>query len=37
MGSEPPGVPSAAQFTAFVQREMKIYAELVRRSGATAD
>ena len=37
MGSEPPTVRTPAQFTAFVQRELKIYSELVRRSGATPD
>jgi len=37
MGSETPSVRSPAQFTAFVQRELRIYSELVKRSGATAD
>ena len=37
MGSEPPSVRTPAQFTAFVERERKIYAELVKRSGASAD
>jgi tripartite-type tricarboxylate transporter receptor subunit TctC len=37
MGSDGPGVRSPAEFTAFVQRELKVYSELVRRSGATAD
>jgi len=37
MGSEPPGVRTPAEFTAFVERERKLYAELVKRSGATAD
>jgi tripartite-type tricarboxylate transporter receptor subunit TctC len=37
MGSEVPGVRTPAQFTAFVERERKVYAELVKRSGATAD
>ena len=37
MGSETPTVRSPAQFTAFVERERKTYAELVKRSGATAD
>ena len=37
MGSEMPGVRSPADFTAFVQKELKIYSELVKRSGATAD
>ena len=37
MGSEGPSVRTPAEFTAFVQRELKIYSELVRKSGATAD
>ena len=37
MGSETGGLASPAQFTAFVERERKIYAELVKRSGATPD
>ena len=37
MGSEPPGVRTPAEFTAFVERERKLYADLVKRSGATAD
>ena len=37
MGSEPPTVRTPAQFTAFVERERKVYAELVKRSGAKAD
>jgi len=37
MGSETPAVRTPAQFTAFVERERKIYGELVRRSGAKAD
>ena len=37
MGSEPPRVRTPAQFTAFVERERKIYAALVKRSGASAD
>ena len=37
MGSEGTSVRSPAQFTAFVERERKVYAELVRRSGATVD
>jgi tripartite-type tricarboxylate transporter receptor subunit TctC len=37
MGSETPSVRSPAEFTAFVAREAKIYGELVKRSGATAD
>jgi tripartite-type tricarboxylate transporter receptor subunit TctC len=37
MGLELPGVRTPAEFTAFVERERKLYAELVKRSGATAD
>jgi tripartite-type tricarboxylate transporter receptor subunit TctC len=37
MGSEAPGVRSPAEFTRFVERELRIYSDLVRRSGATAD
>ncbi len=37
MGSELPGVRTPAEFTAFVERERKLYAQLVKRSGATAD
>jgi len=37
MGSERPSVRTPAEFTAFVERERKLYAELVKRSGATAD
>jgi tripartite-type tricarboxylate transporter receptor subunit TctC len=37
MGSETPAVRSAAQFTAFVERERRIYAELVKRSAARVD
>lgn len=37
MGSEAPGVRTPAQFTAFVERERKIYADLVRRSGAKVE
>ena len=37
MGSEGPGVRSPAEFTRFVERELKTYSELVKRSGATAD
>ncbi|HEY3076189.1 MAG TPA: tripartite tricarboxylate transporter substrate binding protein [Burkholderiales bacterium] len=37
MGSEPPSVRTPGEFTAFVERERKLYAELVKRSGATAD
>ena len=37
MGSDTPSVRSPAEFTAFVERERRIYAELVKRSGASAD
>jgi tripartite-type tricarboxylate transporter receptor subunit TctC len=37
MGSEAPGVRTPAQFTAFVERERKIYGDLVRRSGAKVE
>lgn len=37
MGSEALAVRTPAQFTAFVQRELQVYGELVRRSGAKAD
>jgi len=37
MGSETPGVRSPAAFTAFVEKELKTYSALVKRSGATAD
>ena len=37
MGSEVPGVRTPAEFTAFVERERRLYADLVKRSGATAD
>ena len=37
MGSQAPSVRTPAQFTAFVERERRVYGELVRRSGATAD
>ena len=37
MGSELPSIRTPAEFTGFVQRERKLYAELVKRSGATAD
>ena len=37
MGSERPTVQSPTEFTAFVERERKLYAELVRRSGAKPD
>jgi tripartite-type tricarboxylate transporter receptor subunit TctC len=37
MGSEGPSVRTPAAFTAFVEKELKTYSELVKRSGATAD
>jgi len=37
MGSKPPTVCTPAEFTTFVERERKLYAELVKRSGATVD
>jgi tripartite-type tricarboxylate transporter receptor subunit TctC len=37
MGSETPAVRTPAQFTAFVERERRVYAELVKRSGASVD
>jgi tripartite-type tricarboxylate transporter receptor subunit TctC len=37
MGSDTPAVRTPAQFTAFVERERRVYAELVKRSGATVD
>jgi len=37
MGSEAPDVRTPAEFSAFVERERKLYAGLVKRSGATAD
>lgn len=37
MGSEGPAVRSPAEFTAFVERELKTYAVLVKRSGASVD
>jgi tripartite-type tricarboxylate transporter receptor subunit TctC len=37
MGSEAPAIRSPREFTEFVERELKTYAALVRRSGATAD
>jgi tripartite-type tricarboxylate transporter receptor subunit TctC len=37
MGSEAPTVRTPAQFTVFVERERKVYGELVKRSGASAD
>jgi tripartite-type tricarboxylate transporter receptor subunit TctC len=37
MGSDTPAVRTPAQFTAFVERELAVYGDLVRRSGAKAD
>jgi tripartite-type tricarboxylate transporter receptor subunit TctC len=37
MGSETPPTGSPREFTAFVERELKTYSELVKRSGATPD
>jgi tripartite-type tricarboxylate transporter receptor subunit TctC len=37
MGSEAPSVRTPAEFTAFVERERRLYADLVKRSGATAN
>jgi tripartite-type tricarboxylate transporter receptor subunit TctC len=37
MGSELSSVRTPAEFTAFVERERKLYADLVKRSGATVD
>jgi tripartite-type tricarboxylate transporter receptor subunit TctC len=37
MGSERPTVRSPREFTSFVERERRIYSELVKRSGATVD
>ena len=37
MGSERPAVSTPGAFTAFVERERKLYGELVRRSGAKAE
>ena len=37
MGSEAPTVRSPAQFSAFVANELKVYAGLVKRSGAKVD
>jgi tripartite-type tricarboxylate transporter receptor subunit TctC len=37
MGSEAPAIRSPEQFTSFVSSELKIYTELVKRSGAKAD
>jgi tripartite-type tricarboxylate transporter receptor subunit TctC len=37
MGSEAPAARTPAQFTAFVERERKVYAALVKRSGARVE
>ncbi|HYX63557.1 MAG TPA: tripartite tricarboxylate transporter substrate binding protein [Burkholderiales bacterium] len=37
MGSAPPSARTPEEFTAFVERERRLYAELVKRSGAKAD
>jgi tripartite-type tricarboxylate transporter receptor subunit TctC len=37
LGSEPPAIRTPEQFAAFVASELKVYSELVRRSGAKAD
>lgn len=37
MGSEAPSIRTPAQFTSFVSSELKLYTELVKRSGAKAD
>ena len=37
MGSEAPTVRSPEAFTAFVASEIKTYAALVKRAGATVD
>jgi tripartite-type tricarboxylate transporter receptor subunit TctC len=37
MGSEAPSARSPREFTSFVEKELKIYSELVKRSGATID
>ncbi len=37
MGSDGPTVRTPAEFTAFVQRELKTYGALVKRSGASVD
>ena len=37
MGSETPSVRTPAAFSAFVEREAKVYADLVRRSGAKVE
>jgi tripartite-type tricarboxylate transporter receptor subunit TctC len=37
MGSEPPSARTPAEFTAFVERERRLYADLVARSGAKVE
>ncbi|HVP09098.1 MAG TPA: tripartite tricarboxylate transporter substrate binding protein [Burkholderiales bacterium] len=37
MGSEPPAIRTPEQFSAFVSSELRVYSELVKRSGAKAD
>jgi tripartite-type tricarboxylate transporter receptor subunit TctC len=37
MGSEAPTVRSPREFTSFVEKELKLYSELVKRSGAAID
>ena len=37
MGSEPPAIRTPEQFSAFVANELRVYSELVKRSGAKAD
>jgi tripartite-type tricarboxylate transporter receptor subunit TctC len=37
MGSEAPSVRSPREFTSFVEKELQIYSQLVKRSGATVD
>jgi tripartite-type tricarboxylate transporter receptor subunit TctC len=37
MGSEAPTVRTPGEFTAFVEKELKTYSQLVKRSGATID
>ncbi len=37
MGSEAPAVRTPREFTAFVEKELRIYSQLVKRSGATVD
>ena len=37
MGSEPPTIRTPREFTLFVEKELRIYSQLVKRSGATVD